>query len=154
MRLQPGGTKSKLWGVVGGGVACAAALVGLSLAFGVPGPHYGCGGPPEAPATGVARAGLGSPNAGPCVEQLGVHEGTCGEPDANGDRSCDVGPQMKPLQCPKGCTAGATTFSWNDVFGDEVKGSPTRDLSAMCQMRKPPGLGCSYVEHLPCAASN
>ena len=153
MKLLPGGPKSKTWGVVGGAVVSAASFMAVVLAFGVPGPQGGCGGLPDAPANGVMSAELNSPNAVPCVEQLGLHEGTCVETNGNGDRSCRVGPPTKPLQCPKGCTAGVATFSWSDVLGDEVKGSSTLDLNAMCQMRKPPGLDCAYVEHLPCLTS-
>lgn len=147
MRLTPSGQK-RSWGAVGAGVGSIAALITVALALGVPG-QGGCGGLPDpSDPTGEATAALTSA----CVEQVVSHDGACVDTGSTGVRTCEVKGSVKSASCPKGCQAGVASFTWKDVFGETVT-APAADLSALCENRKPPGLDCSYVEHLPCTAS-
>lgn len=148
MRLTLGDPRSSRPRLIGSTIAFAAVLAVVLAALGVPG-QVSCGGAPE-PETAPMRSAL---YVGGCVEQTGTHAGTCEEIGQSGRRACKAEPLAAPLACPAGCVAGATSYSWKDVFGDEVRANPKADKDELCALRKPPGIDCTYVEHLACAPS-
>ena len=152
MRLLPEGTKFKTsWGIA----ALACAVLGLGLMLGVPAPE-GCGGMPqdvaESPAAPQGQVATAL-KASDCGEVTVTRQGTCVDPDGSGVRVCQAEDTPSDVQCPQGCQPGSSTFSWKDEFGEEQKAKPSKDFSAMCANRKPPGLDCSFVEHIPCSTT-